>query len=84
MIHVHEGNFCPFYEVAVDRRERQLAANRTSRDCLGTTTFGGWVQSMNATLYLFTIRWIVSNGLPDMDQVRGGTEGGHPGSLAAR
>jgi uncharacterized circularly permuted ATP-grasp superfamily protein len=33
------------------------------------------VQLIDATLYLYTKRWSVSNGLPDTDQVHSATEG---------
>jgi hypothetical protein len=40
-----------------------------------TVSYGGRVQPVSATLYLFTKRWSVGNGLSDTDQVHGGPEG---------
>jgi hypothetical protein len=37
--------------------------------------FARRVQLIDATLYLYTKRWSVSNGLPDTDQVHSATEG---------
>jgi hypothetical protein len=50
----------------------------------GNVCFRRWLQPVSATLYLFTKRWSVGNGLSDTDQVHSGPEGRYLGSLAAR
>jgi len=71
-----------------------IASTRTKKESVRVTYFAGYaersnvrfpgrVQSVSATLYLFTKRWSVCNGLQNTDLLHGRPEGRDVGSLAA-